>query len=115
MENIVFTQLSVQEVRQMLREEVRTVLKEYQPLSRTDDDGYDLMTIEQVAEFINMAVTSVYGLVHQKKIPHIKRGKRLIFEKKQIIEWLQSGRQKTINDIQSDADTYLRNHSRHFR
>jgi len=114
MENIVFTQLSVQEVRQMLREEVRSVLKECQPLSKPDDEC-DLMTIQEVSGFINMAVSSVYGLVHRKKIPHIKRGKRLIFEKKQIVEWLQSGRQKTIQSIQSDADTYLRNHSRHYR
>ncbi|HEY4788035.1 MAG TPA: helix-turn-helix domain-containing protein [Bacteroidales bacterium] len=114
MENLVFTQLSVQEVRQMLREEVRNVIKECNPLEKPDDE-YDLMTIQEVAGFINMAVTSVYGLVHRKQIPHIKRGKRLIFEKKQIIEWLQSGRQKTIHDIQSDADTYLRNHSRRHR
>jgi excisionase family DNA binding protein len=114
MENIVFTQLSVQEVRQMLREEVRTVLKEYQPLQK-EDDSYDLMTIEEVADFINMAVPSVYGLVHRKKIPHIKRGKRLIFEKIQIIEWLKSGRQKTLQEIQADADQYIRSHSRNFK
>lgn len=115
MENIVFTQLSVQEVRQMLREEVRTVFKEYQSHNNQDENEHNLMTIEQVASFINMAVSSVYGLIHRKQIPHIKRGKRLIFEKKQIVEWLQSGRQRTIHDIQSEADSYLRNHSKRYR
>lgn len=114
MDNIVFTQLSVQEVRQMLREEVRTVLKEYQPLLKQHNEK-DLMTIEEVSEYINMAVTSIYGLVHRKQIPHIKRSKRLIFEKKQINEWLQSGRQKTIYDIQKDADIFLQTHSRNHR
>jgi len=114
MENIVFTQLSVQEVRQMLREEVQTALKEFQPLQKSDE-GYELMTIQDLAQYINMAVPSVYGLVHQKKIPHIKRGKRLIFEQKQIIEWLQSGRRKTIHDIKADADNYLQSHSEHYR
>jgi len=114
MENIVFTQLSVQEVRQMLREEVRTALKEFQP-SQKDDDSYDLMTIEETAEFIHMAVPSVYGLVHRKKIPHIKRGQRLIFERKQIFEWLISGRQKTKLEIQADANQYLNSHPRKFK
>jgi len=114
MENIVFTQLSVQEVRQMFREEVRTVLKEYQP-SKKEDDTYDLMTIEETAEFIHMAVPSVYGLVHRKQIPYIKRGQRLIFEKKQIFEWLISGRQKTRKEIQADADQYIRSHSGKFK
>ena len=111
MENIVFTQLSIQEVRQMLREEVRAVLGERQPIQK-DNDGFDLMTIQEVAKFINMAVTSVYGLVHRRKIPHIKRGKKLIFEKKQIVEWLQSGRQKTRAEITADAEAYLRKNKR---
>lgn len=111
MENLVFTQLSVTEVRKMLREEVQAVIKDFQ-LPKPVEEINELLSIQQVAKFINMAVPTVYGLVHFKKIPHIKRGKRLIFEKKQIIEWLQSGRQKTMQDIQTDADNYLRNHSK---
>jgi len=111
MENIVFTQLSVQEVRQMLREEVRTALKECQSTQKVEDEN-DLMTIEELAEYINMAVTSIYGLIHRRQLPHIKRGKRLIFEKSKITEWLQSGRQKTVSDVKADAENYLRSNSR---
>jgi len=107
MENIVFTQLSVQEVRAMLREEVRTALKDLQPQPAKEESN-ELMTIEEVANYIHMAVPSVYGLVHFRKIPHIKRGKRLIFEKQQITEWLHAGRQKTGAEISESADAYLR-------
>ena len=109
MENLVFTQLSVTEVRKMLREEVQAVIKDIQ-LPQAVEEINELLSIQEVAKFINMAVPSVYGLVHFKKIPHIKRGKRLIFEKKQIIDWLQSGRQKTLQDIQAEADNYFRSH-----
>ena len=111
MENLVFTQLSVSEVRKMLREEVQAAIKESQ-LPRTAGDSNELFTIQEVAKYINMAVPSVYGLVHHKKIPHIKRGKRLIFEKGQIVEWLQSGRQRTTRDISEAAETYLQTHPR---
>ncbi len=108
MENLVFTQLSITEVRKMLREEVQAAINGIQSTKAENTD--ELLNIQEVAKFINMAVPSVYGLVHFKKIPHIKRGKRLIFEKKYILEWLQSGRQKTMQEIQADADNYMRTH-----
>lgn len=106
MENLVFTQLTVTEVRKMLREEVQAAINGIK-FPKTEDTN-ELLTIQEVAKFINMAVPSVYGLVHFKKIPHIKRGKRLIFEKNQIRNWLLSGRQKTLQEIQAEADNYLR-------
>jgi excisionase family DNA binding protein len=109
MENLVFTQLSVQEVRKMIREEVRTALQECQSTTQVDAEN-DLMTIEELAALVNMAVTSIYGLIRRRQIPHIKRGKRLIFEKTKIIEWLQSGRQNTVSDAKADARAYPLTH-----
>ena len=106
MENLVFTQLSVQEVRKMIREEVRTALQECQSTLQVEDEN-DLMTIEELSAFINMAVTSIYGLIRRRQIPHIKRGKRLIFEKTKIIEWLKSGGQNTVSDAKADARANL--------
>ena len=109
MENMILMQLSAQEVRQILREEIKEALKNYQPSQKTSDE-YELMTIQETAEFINLTVSSVYGLVHRKLIPHVKRGKRLIFEKQVIIEWLKSGRRKTMDEIKADANAYLQSH-----
>ena len=108
MENVVFTQLTVAEIRTMLREEVRQAMKEslhMQEQSNEKED--DFMTIQEAAKFLSLAVPSVYGLVYQRKIPHIKRGKRLIFEKKQIIEWLRSARQNTKDTTATMVDNYL--------
>lgn len=107
MENMVFTQLSVQEVRNMLREEVHHALKEFGQNSVKDKTGDELLNIQEVAKMLNMAVPSIYGLVHRRKIPYIKRGKKLIFEKSQVEEWLKSGRQRTIYDTDKQADEYL--------
>lgn len=106
MENIVFTQLSAQEVRSMIREELRNVIREHIPQIKPRNE-MELMTIEELSQFINMVVLSIYGLVHQRKIPFIKRGKRLIFEKQKIIEWLQSGRRKTQSEIIAEANDYM--------
>lgn len=107
MENIVFTQLSVQEVRNMLRDEVRQALREFGHNPAKDNSENDLLNIQEVAQKLNLAVPSIYGLVHRRQIPYIKRGKKLIFENSQVEEWLKNGRQKTIYDSEKEAENYL--------
>ncbi|WP_422091081.1 helix-turn-helix domain-containing protein [Tenacibaculum ovolyticum] len=48
-----------------------------------------------------------YGYVHQGSIPYHKRGKKLIFLKSEIDEWLKSGRVKTNSEIKKMADNYI--------
>lgn len=50
---------------------------------------------------------TIYGYVHQGSIPYHKRGKKLIFLKSEIDEWLKSGRVKTNAEIEAEADQYL--------
>jgi len=107
MENIVFTQLTILEVRNMLREEVRQALRDYNQNANKGNPDNDLLNIQEVAEMLNLAVPSIYGLVHRRQIPYIKRGKKLIFEKSQVEEWLKNGRQKTIYDTDKQAENYL--------
>jgi predicted DNA-binding transcriptional regulator AlpA len=54
-----------------------------------------------------MKPSGIYGLVHKRKIPHIKKGKRLYFFKSEILEWLRNGNVETEQDIQNQADEYL--------
>lgn len=107
MENVVFTQLTIQEIRSMLREEVRQALKECSPQIIESEFDNGLMNIQETAQMLNLAVPSIYGLVHRRVIPYIKRGKKLIFEKSQIEQWLKNGRQKTIYDTERQAEDYL--------
>ncbi len=106
MENLVFTQLSVDEVRRMLREEIKGALTEAMPTKEPIEKEIYL-NIQQVSELINLAVPTIYGLVHRRQIPFIKRGKKLLFEKDGISQWLQKSRKKTLSEIQKDADEYL--------
>ena len=69
------------------------------------DDAY--MTIDETAKLINLAKSSVYGLVHQKKIPFYKVGKKLYFSKVSVLEWIKNGKYNTKSDIEAKADQYL--------
>jgi len=106
MENLVFTQLSIQEIRNMLREEVRKAINESPQVMGNQIPEY--LTIQKLSEMINMAIPSIYGLVHRKQIPYIKRGKKLIFEKSLVEEWLKKGRHKTKREIDMEAAEHVK-------
>ncbi|MCX6285553.1 MAG: helix-turn-helix domain-containing protein [Bacteroidetes bacterium] len=84
-------------------------------LSKSNDpqpEPDQLLTIKQAAEILALTVPTVYGLVHRAEIPVCKRGKRLYFPKKELMEWILAGRKKTLSEIEIEANTYLNNQSR---
>lgn len=67
------------------------------------------LTIDEAAKLINLTKPTVYGLVHQNKIPYIKKGKRLYFVKAELLDWINSGKQTTKSELEMKADAYLFN------
>ena len=59
----------------------------------------ELLDIQQVANLINESVSSVYVRTSKRTIPFYKRGKRLIFKRSDIMEWIESGKKKTLKEI----------------
>jgi len=66
-----------------------------------------LLTIQEVADYLKLAVPTIYGLVSRSSIPCMKRGKRLYFSKDEISVWLKEGKKKTIAELDAEADAYL--------
>ena len=52
-----------------------------------------LLTIEQVAELLQVSVRHVRRLVHERRIPFIKWGHLLRFDPYEIKEWLDGKRE----------------------
>lgn len=65
------------------------------------DQWFDL---DQLINYLpdHPAKPTIYGLVCTRKIPFFKRGKRLIFSRKNIDQWINEGRRKTINEIRNE-------------
>jgi excisionase family DNA binding protein len=64
-------------------------------------------SIDQASKFVNLSIPTIYGLVSRKEIPVSKKGKRLYFSKSALLEWINSGKKKTVSEIQLDGDLYL--------
>jgi excisionase family DNA binding protein len=66
-----------------------------------------LLTIEQTAEFLSLAVPTIYSMVSRKEIPFMKRRKRLYFSRAELTAYLKEGRHKTNAEQSALADDYL--------
>lgn len=44
----------------------------------------------EAAEFLGMKLGSLYALVHQQRIPHIRLGSRLVrFDRDELVRWMR--------------------------
>ena len=55
-----------------------------------------LMTIDELSEYLSIPKGSIYNMVHERRLPHIKLGRRVRFVKEEIDEWLERQRVETI-------------------
>lgn len=65
------------------------------------------LTIQEAAEFLNLAIPTIYSKVSKRELPVMKRGKRLYFSLKELTEYLRNGKKKTTAEIEAEADLYL--------
>ena len=92
-------------------ENIEKVLEELKnKQTENSSDKLDILSTSDVADYIKLTVSSVYGLVHHNKIPHCKKGKKLYFIKSDIDKWILEGSDKTTPDLNMLADEYLMKH-----
>jgi len=64
----------------------------------------EILTVEEVCQFLGLKKGSVYNLTHRQEIPFYKKGQRIYFDRNEINEWVRSDRRKTIKELKNDAD-----------
>jgi len=91
---------------EQITENIRSSFK-----NKFSSDEDEFLSIDETAKLINLKKSTIYGLVHKNDIPHFKNGKKLRFQKREILDWIKDGKRKTKSDIQKQADTYLANNN----
>ena len=85
--------------------------KEADDSSPTQDDD-QMMTMDEACQFIGKKRSTMYSLTSERRIPYRKRGNKLYFFKKELVEWIQSGgaydKPYTLSEQeQAEFDTHL--------
>lgn len=114
MQNLVFTQLSVPEVRQLFRDELENYFARNQIRSAKVDTD-EIGGIDLAVKITGKAKPTIYNLCHERKIPHSKQGKQLYFSRNELIEWLRAGKRKTQSEIALDAENFSPEKSRQIK
>jgi excisionase family DNA binding protein len=71
---------------------------------RKNDHDEELLTIEGASKLLKLSVATIYSKVCKNEMPVNKQGKRLYFYRAELLEWIKSGRIKTIAEIQHDVE-----------
>jgi excisionase family DNA binding protein len=106
MNNLTLDQISSEELRKMLREELSVFLSNI-PASISSNPPQELLNIAGASKYLNLTPYSIYNLVHRREIPYMKRAKRLYFSKEELREWVGEGRKPTQATLKAAAEIHL--------
>jgi predicted DNA-binding transcriptional regulator AlpA len=95
---IILTQLTAEEIRHLFRDEIERFFGTADSRTKPDVDetGKGAAFASRIT---GKAIPTIYSLVHQRLIPHSKRGGDLYFSRSELEEWIRSGRRKTRAEI----------------
>jgi len=108
MENIIFTQLSISEIRQLFRKELENYFEASPPPNPPTDQADQLLTIDEVSDLLRLTKSTLYSKVSKGELPGVcKQGKRLYFSKQRLVEWIKSSQRKSNVEIAAEAEDYI--------
>ncbi len=58
-------------------------------MQKHESRNQPLINVQEVAQRLNMAVTTIYKMVNQRRIPYVKIGGALKFDLAQVEKWVQ--------------------------
>jgi excisionase family DNA binding protein len=66
-----------------------------------------LISVKEAAEFLQLAVPTVYSMTSTHKIPFRKRGKKLYFRQSELEAWLEAGKKKSKAELDEEAEEHI--------
>jgi excisionase family DNA binding protein len=92
------TTFDLDALRELFREELGNSLKEIE-ISNQSGEPDEYLNVKQVSELIGLEESTIYALTSQRRIPHYKPSKKLLFSKHEILDWLKDYRCRTIDEM----------------
>jgi len=71
----------------------------------TEDN--DPKSIDDVVKLTGYKKKTIYNYCQSKTIPHCKKNNKLFFFKSDIIDWIKTGKVKTVGDIEFENDEFF--------
>jgi excisionase family DNA binding protein len=108
---MVILQLDSEQLSILIQNAVRKALGEKLNVAPQPEPD-QIFTAQETADFLGLALPTVYTKSSRGELPGSKRGKRLYFSKRELTEYIQQGRRKTGAEIEAEAQSYLNSRKR---
>lgn len=56
------------------------------------------LTVEEVAKYISVSTDMIYKMVREKAVPHFRIGRRILFRRSAIDEWISKMIEESMKD-----------------
>jgi excisionase family DNA binding protein len=66
------------------------------------------LNVDELAEYIKLSKSTIYKGTMSHRIPHIKAGKKLLFNQDAIDQWLLQFNQPTIEEVEAGINSLLK-------
>ena len=87
MENLLITQISKEELIELIQEGIaKSSLG--QSVNNTPEK---FIGITEASAFLQIAIPTIYNLTSKHEIPHLKKGKKLLFRLSELEKWMDEG------------------------
>ena len=98
------TNLNEEEFKNFLKTALSEIISDRQVHSKPNLP--DILDGKQAADFLRLKISTLYEKTSEKTIPHFKKGNKLYFNRNELQEWVQQGKVKTTDELQSQAASY---------
>mgnify|MGYP000990218339 FL=1 len=61
-----------------------------------------ILTMPEASELTGLARQTLYAMTSQRIIPHFKRGKRVLFRREELEQWMMENRRQTLQELNSN-------------
>jgi excisionase family DNA binding protein len=105
-------QLTTEELQTIINTSIRQALAEerkFHNQNKQEHEEKDLLNVKETAELLNLTIPTIYSKVNRGELPYMKKAKRLYFSKKELLDFLKSGRVKTEKELDDEAEAFLQN------
>lgn len=90
-----------QQLQTLIIDSVNSCLKHHKEAIQETTIRDEILNVTQAANFLSLAKPTIYALTSKRILPHMKRGKKLYFNKSELDVWIKSGKRSTTNEIEN--------------
>jgi excisionase family DNA binding protein len=107
MKGIIIT-MEKEELAELIDAAVREAISKYASESAAKSEPQeDIMNSKETARFLDIKLNTLYIKIHKGEIPFMKKGKKVYFSRRQLLEWMAEGRRYTRKADLQAADARL--------